>query len=173
MTKAKNQFAFLDLLLLTIASVFIVIVFRACLYNLVDNEVMGKDLSILSFGISWTIFVFQYKALRKPKVFLAWSTLALVMLGMSFWLCKNTGLSYLGKDNSEIYNYASGLKVPAILLIIFWICRKIAKKYYNTELLLPNRSFNRIDYVEKRKFNLMDYVWMIASIIPILADLFH
>jgi len=172
-TKTENQFAFWDILLLIIASLFTVLVIRVCLYNLVDSEVMGKDLLILSVSVSWTIFVFQYKALRKPKVFLAWSILALVMLGMFFWLYKNTALNYSDKDNLGTYNYASGLKIPAILLIIFWTCRKLAKKYYNTELLLPNGSFDGIDYVEKRKFNLMDYIWFSASTISIIAGLLY
>ena len=112
MTKTDNSIGTLDIILLSVASLLTILVIRVCFFKLVDTETMGKDLLILSLSVSSTIFLLQYKALRKQKVFLAWIFLAVVMLGMFFWLSKNAALNYSDKDNLGVHNYASGLKVP-------------------------------------------------------------
>lgn len=173
MTKPENNFTTPDIVLLSVAALFIFFVIRICLYQLADPQTTGKDLLLLSSTVSFAIFLFQFKALRKQKVFLSWSFLACLMLIMFFWLHRDASLNYVDKDNLGTHNYASGLTVPFALLIIFFICRKISNKYYGTELLVPNRSFNQVDYVEKRKFNSIDYLWWGASLGIIIFGHFY
>jgi hypothetical protein len=172
-TKVENNFTPLDVLFLVLAAIFTCLLIRVRLYNLVNKGTLGKDLLFLSFSTSWVLFFFQYKALRKTKVFLAWTILAIIMFGMFLWMFKDNTLDYSDINNWGIHNYANGLKVPLLLLIIFWVCRRLSKKIYQTELLLPNRSFNRTDYVEKRRFNFMDYVWMTVSLITLFLGNFY
>ena len=157
MTKAESQFIIWDIVLLALTTIFIALVIRVCFYHLVDNETIQENLLILSLSVSVTIVAFQYKSLRKQKVFIAWTILSLVMLGMFLWLYKDTSLA--------LNNNSNGLKVPLILLLFFWICRRSSIKYFGTELSLPTLS--RIVNQENRNF-FMDYVWTTGSVIIIL-----
>ena len=89
MNNTKNQFAFWDIFLLVLALIFTVLVIRICLYNLVDSETTGENLVLLSSSVSIVILGFQYKALRKRKVFFAWTILSLLLLFMFFLVYKN------------------------------------------------------------------------------------
>ena len=165
MDKTKNQFTLWDIFILALALIFTVLVIRVCLYKLVDIETMGENLLVLSISVSLTILGFQYKALRKKKLFFAWCILSLVLLLMFFLVYKNS-FNYFDKENAELIKYATGLKVPFMLLLLFSIFRKLANKYYRTELLFPYRTFG---IEENREYNLMDYSWLAASLITVIA----
>ena len=165
MNNTKNQFAFWDIFLLVLALIFTVLVIRICLYNLVDSETTGENLVLLSSSVSIVILGFQYKALRKRKVFFAWTILSLLLLFMFFLVYKNS-FNYFDKDNVELRKYATGLKVPFMLLLLFWIFTKLAIKYYKTELLFPYRTSG---IEENREYNFMDYLWLAVSLLTIIV----
>ena len=165
MDKTKNQFTFWDIFILALALIFTVLVIRVCLYKLVDIETMGENLLVLSISVSLTILGFQYKALRKKKVFFAWCILSLVLLLMFFLVYKNS-FNYFDKDALELHKYATGLKVPFMLLLLFWIFTKLANKYYKTELLFPYRTSG---IEENREYNFMDYLWLAVSLLTIIV----
>ena len=165
MDKTKNQFTFWDIFILALALIFTVLVIRVCLYKLVDIETMGENLLVLSISVSLTILGFQYKALRKKKLFFAWCILSLVLLLMFFLVYKNS-FNYFDKDALELHKYATGLKVPFMLLLLFWIFTKLANKYYKTELLFPYRTSG---IEENREYNFMDYLWLAVSLLTIIV----
>ena len=165
MNNTKNQFAFWDIFLLVLALIFTVLVIRICLYNLVDSETTGENLVILSTSVSMAILGFQYKALRKRKVFFGWTILSLLLLLMFFLVYKNS-FNYFDKDALELHKYATGLKVPFMLLLLFWIFTKLANKYYRTELLFPYRTFG---IEENREYNLIDYLWLTVSLLTVIV----
>ena len=163
----KNSFSLIDTLLLASVTIFAVLTIRAYYNDLVPNNTTGRNLIILSFGTSFAIFSFQYKSLRKSAIFISWLIISVLMIILFFWLSSDQNLIYPKPMSLAPDHYANGLKVPLILLLEFWVFRKISRKVYKTELLLKQGTFYEFDYDEKRNYNNADYWWMSISTLTI------
>ena len=130
----KKSFSFLSLLLLSLSLLFIVLVIRAKKYNLVDKEFIGKGIQILVISLWIIIYLLQFKALRNIFVFSSWLIIGFITFGMYLWLKNDPSLVYSG-TSGDIHNYANGLRVPLVLLILFQTCRQISLKYYKKYII--------------------------------------
>ena len=94
-----------------------------------------KYIMIPSFGIPFVLMVFQYRQLRKIRIFIAWLVISLILLAIFLFI--EIGLISLTVD----YSYACrGLKTPILFLISFYFFRIISKSIWKTELILPSRG---------------------------------
>jgi hypothetical protein len=110
-----------------------------------------KSIIILSFGIPFILMIFQYRQLRKTRVFIVWLIISLLLYGLFLYLKFSS--NFLSKD----YLYEiKGLKVPLCFLIAFYLFQKISTSIWKTQLIMPSRG-SRYDDEEGRKTNLMDY----------------
>ena len=111
-----------------------------------------KSIFILSLGIPSILMMFQYRQLRKSKVFLIWLIICLLLFGV-FLFVKIASISL-----TDEYSYGfRGLKTPIVFLTAFYFFRKISNSVWKTELIIPPR-YSRFDDEEGRKTNLMDYI---------------
>ena len=171
LTKPKNSIATLDIVLLSLALLFTILVIRVAIYNLADKETIGKNVMFLTLSIWFTLFVFQFKALTKTTVFTCWTIISLVLFGIFLWLRSDPRLSYLDKDG-DVHNYAHGLISPFLVLLLFQTCRQLSLKFYKVELALPYRFVNYINE-EKRATTWFDTICVIGFVgIPLAAFYF-
>ena len=144
----------MDIACLTGAVIFALLVCRVAFYNLVDKNVIGKNLIILPLSIWFVLFTVQFKALRKTPVFICWTILALGLAVMRFWLIKDNALTYVVKTG-DTYHTAQGLIVPLVVLVFYQICRQVSLKYYHVELSIPGKVSN-MNYEQNRKANWLE-----------------
>ncbi|HRH48907.1 MAG TPA: hypothetical protein PLP23_09145 [Panacibacter sp.] len=171
MTNPKNSLAILDIFLLILALLFTIAVIGVINYNLVDKNAIGKNIMFLTLSIWFTLFIFQFKALRKKTTFICWTIIALILLAMFFWLFNNPALNYLDKDGDK-HNYSHGLISPILVLTLYQICRQISLKYFKVELGMLSRVSSYI-VEEKRESNWPDIVCSIGFLfIPFAAFYF-
>lgn len=111
-----------------------------------------KFIIIISLAIPTILMLFQYRQLRKSKVFLIWLSISLFLFCV-FILIKTLSISL----NSELSYYIRGLKTPIFFLTAYYFFRKISKSVWRTELIIPPKN-SRYDIEEGRKSNVIDYV---------------
>lgn len=116
-----------------------------------DKTFQYKSIIILSLGIPLILMIFQYRQLRKTRVFIVWFIISLLLYGLFLYLKFSSVI--LTKDN--LYEI-KGLKAPIYFLTAFYLFRKISTSIWKTELIMPPRG-SRYDIEEGRKTNLMDY----------------
>lgn len=151
----------LNIFWLTITSLTILILFLQLQFD--HSNFKASFLSILTLGIPFMLMIFQYRQLRKNKVFVAWIGIG-ILLSLGFlWL--RTDPTLLLKSNKSA---ALGLKCPLAFLVAYFIFRKISLKYYGTELIIPPK-YGRHDTAEGRDSNFMDNVSMFSYWIIILV----
>jgi len=111
--------------------------------------------------------IFQYRQLRKTKVYEVWFFISLFLLvPFIFSVIDSTFLT------KEFKNVCQGLKTPVLFMITFYIFRKMAISICKTEPISPPR-YNRFDPEEGRKANYMDYItFTLYWPIIILAHIF-
>ena len=115
-----------------------------------------KSIVIIAVGIPSILMMFQYRQLRKSKVFLIWLIISLFLFCV-FLLVKTISTSL----NSELLNYIRGLKTPIFFLTAYYFFRKISKSFWRTELIIPPK-YSRYDIEEGRKSNIIDYISFFA-----------
>jgi hypothetical protein len=170
-TKLKNSISFFDAALLFIALLFTFFVFRAKVYDLVDNATQQKNFTILTFSISYSLFLFQYKALRKRLVYLCWTILSLILLFAFFFYYDDTTLNYIDKNDNS-HNNSHGLICPFIVLIWYQVCRQLSLKFCGFELGMPSRVSSYI-IEEKRNATIIDRICAIGMfLIPAFSFLY-
>ena len=111
-----------------------------------------KFIIIIALAIPTILMLFQYRQLRKSKVFLIWLSISLFLFCV-FILIKTLSISL----NSELLYYIRGLKTPILFLTAYYFFRKISKAVWRTELIIPPKN-SRYDIEEGRKSNVIDYV---------------
>ena len=111
-----------------------------------------KFIIIIALAIPTILMLFQYRQLRKSKVFLIWLSISLFLFCV-FILIKTLSISL----NSELLYYIRGLKTPIFFLTAYYFFRKISKSVWRTELIIPPKN-SRYDIEEGRKSNVIDYV---------------
>lgn len=111
-----------------------------------------KFIIIIALAIPTILMLFQYRQLRKSKVFLIWLSISLFLFCV-FILIKTLSISL----NSELLYYIRGLKTPILFLTAYYFFRKISKSVWRTELIIPPKN-SRYDIEEGRKSNVIDYV---------------
>lgn len=132
--------------------ILLIIVVEFTCFKYLPQIFIPKYIMIPSFGIPFVLMVFQYKQLRKIRVFIAWFVLSLILLAIFLFI--EIGLISFTDD----YLYACrGLKIPILFLISFYFFRIISKSIWKTELILPSRG-DSFDTEEGRKTNLIDYI---------------
>jgi hypothetical protein len=125
------------------------------------------SLLILNIGIPFMLMLFQYRQLRKKKVFAIWTSIAVFLFLYFIWLRIDSLLILKSNESAAL-----GLKSPLAFLVAYYIFRKISLKYYGTELIIPPR-YGRYSSIEGRESNLMDFVAMVSYwIIVILTGLY-
>ena len=134
-------------------TLLIIIVEFICFFKYLSQIFSPKYIMIPSFGIPFILMVFQYRQLRKIRVFIAWFVLSLILFAI--FLFTEIGLILSLTDD---YSYACrGLKTPILFLISFYFFSIISKSLWRTELILPSRG-NPFDTEEGRKTNFIDYI---------------
>lgn len=131
------------------------------------QTIQPKSIMILSFGIPFILTAFQYRQLRKTKVFIVWLLICMSLFGLFLYLKYNSILF----TNEDLYQIR-GLKAPTYFLIAFYLFRKISTSIWNTELIMPSRG-NRYDTEEGRKTNLMDYIAFFSYWLIIVFTYFY
>jgi hypothetical protein len=149
--------------------IFTILVARVSIFYPSTSNSLGGNLLLLSLTTSLIIFYFQHKALRQPAIFAAWLTISIGQIALFIKLHRDLHLNYLDRDGATLHNYADGLKVPLILLMIFFLLRKIAKKKFGTELIIPSSRLGLPDYDEPRKLNIVDYTWIATGSVTIVV----
>lgn len=132
-----------------------------------DKTFQYKSIIILSFGIPSILMIFQYRQLRKTRVFIVWLIISLLLYGLFLYLKFSSVI--LTKDN--LYEIR-GLKVPIYFLTAFYLFRKTSTSIWKTELIMPPRG-SRYDIEEGRKTNLMDYFSLFSYLIIIVFTYFY
>ena len=165
----QTQIISWTIIVLTVVGIFTILMARVSIYYPSSSTTLGRDLLLLSISTSIIIFYFQYKALRQPAILAAWALISIGQFALFIKLHRDSSLSYFDRDGTTVHNYADGLKVPLILLTIFFLLRKVSKKKYGTELLMATRRIGIPDPDEPRELNIVDYTWIIASMVTILA----
>ena len=126
-----------------------------------------KSIMTLSLGIPFSLMIFQYRQLRKTKVYKVWFFISLFVLGLFiFSVIDSTFLT------EEYKHFCRGLKAPILFMIAFYIFRKMSISICKTEPISPPR-YSRYDPEEGRKANYMDYItFTLYWPIIILAHIF-
>ena len=117
---------------------------------------LPNSVFITTLEIPFILIVFQYRQLRKSKVFLIWLIICLLLFGLFLFL----KIASIPLIDEYFYSFR-GLKTPISFLTAFYLFKKISNSIWRTELILPPRS-GRFDFEEGRKTNLMDYIAFIA-----------
>ena len=126
-----------------------------------------KSIITLSMGIPLVLMIFQYRQLRKTKVYEVWLFISLFVLGL--FILSVIGATFL---NEEYKHICRGLKSPILFMIAFYIFRKMSISICKTEPISPP-SYSRYDQEEGRKANYMDYItFTLYWPIIILAHIF-
>ncbi len=168
-SKPKNSFSTLDIILLSLASLLIFFVLRAKVYNLVSYQKQRQNFQLLTFAIPFSLFFFQFRALRKKIVFLCWIALSLVLLFVCIIYYNDATLNLTDK-NSNVHNCAHGLAGTFVFLIWYQGWRQLSLKFYGFEMGMAGRSNYIIE--EERNATIIDRVCSAGIfIIPFLPPL--
>lgn len=101
--------------------------------NSIPGSKIGIQVKMLVLGVWAALSLFNFKALRKKQVFIAWLILAIIHLSMFILFLNNSHLIYLDKFEQE-RNYSSFLVTPFVLLLFFQGCRQFSLFFYKREL---------------------------------------
>jgi hypothetical protein len=125
---------------------------------------------ILPFGVQ----LFQYKALRRGRVYFAWLIISLIPLGLYFAFIGDRSL--IDDDLSAM----NGFKTLFVFLLWFQLCRQLSKRIYGAELILPAQDMLQTkvggkpyDTEDKRYLTVMDYIALVGAWIIIPVCIFN
>jgi hypothetical protein len=125
MINKRNSFSELGFLLFVLVALATAMVFRVIILKSVSKETIGGEIKGL-VALMWITSNFlQFKALRKAQVFISWSILALIHLGMFIYLYNSNFMNYTD-EYGIARNYSRLLVVPILLLIFFQVCRQFS-----------------------------------------------
>jgi hypothetical protein len=126
---------------------------------------------ILPFGVQ----IFQYKALRSTKVYLAWMIFSIMLLGLYFAFIKDRSLIV-----SEGLSGMTGFKNLFFFLLWFQLCRLLSKRLYGAELVMPSEDMSQTkvdgrpyNTGDKRYLTLLDYIALVGAWIVIIVSTFN
>lgn len=159
-----NAFSFWDKFWLTLVTIVISLV---GLLGFMDKSKLTPNLLLyISLAVPFIILLFQYRSLRKKKVFLAWALISLIMLTEFFWL-RHFQILLPSK-----YNAVNGFKTPVCFLLAFMFFRKLANEYFYAELIIPSK-YSKYDIEEQRNVNAMDFIAFFSYwIVIILTEIY-
>jgi hypothetical protein len=166
--KRKPIIQILSTVLLALALLFTILVFRIGQYKIVSKESIGEQMKILALGLWLVIPVLQFKALQRLWVYLSWLTIGIVLCGMHIWFRKDSQLSY-EDEYGIVRHYSACLIIPLITLIYFQICRQISLWIHEQEL--GKISFNTVyNYEEGRRATVIEFFFVLGTyLIPVLT----
>lgn len=128
-------------------------------------------LEIFSITLPFGVQLFQYKALRRKKVYFAWLIYSIILLFIYFAFIKDRSLIV-----SEGLSSMNGFKTLFIYLVWFQLCRLVSKRLYGAELVMPAQDIYQTkldgspyDTEDKRYLTVLDYVAFMGAwiIIPV------
>jgi hypothetical protein len=162
-TQNNSSLCFWEKFWLTVVILTILLVTLIGMTN--SKSLNPKALLFAGLSVPSILMMFQYRALRKTKILTAWTIIALIMLVEFFWLRHFQILL------PSHYNAANSFKTPICFLLLFMFFRKLANKYFDTELIIPQKYWN-YSYQEKRKTNTLDLIsffsyWVVIILLSI------
>jgi hypothetical protein len=125
-----------------------------------DNENFIPEYFLFpSIGLPGILLIFQYRQLRKRRLFIFWLALSLLPAYYSFQFQSDTSLILKSGHNAAL-----SLKAPFLFLINYLLFNEISKRLYSTQLTLPPRS-SFYDTEDERNTNIIDYLAFFSGLI--------
>jgi hypothetical protein len=141
--EVKQLFTAVESFFLILGLFFTALVIRSMMIDFIPGSQIGIQVKMLVLGVWAVLFLFQFKALRKKRVFIAWLIIAIIHLSIFILFFHNPHLNYLDRYEQK-RNYSSFLVTPIILLLFFQGCRQFSLFFYKRELGLVSANLNTI-----------------------------
>jgi hypothetical protein len=131
--KQKIPFSDLDILLLCLALVFTILLFRVIYFEAASKQAVSGVIKGLIAFMWFIFFILQHKALRARVVFMAWVVVSSFQL-ILFFLFYNSPFTEFENEYSIVRNYSRLFASPILMVVYFQICRQISLYYYGQEM---------------------------------------